>query len=71
MSDSLTLAPNFDDADAFYAALTQAHDGLSRAESDALNARLIFVLANHIGHTDTLRNAIDTAKAARAPEKTP
>jgi hypothetical protein len=29
------------------------------------------VLANHIGHTDTLRNAIDTAKAARAPEKTP
>lgn len=65
MSETLTLTPNFEDADAFFAALTQAHTGLTRAESDALNARLIFVLANHIGDTKALNTAIATAKTAR------
>ncbi|MDA5557293.1 DUF2783 domain-containing protein [Shimia sp. MMG029] len=66
LSETLTLTPNFEDADAFFAALTQAHTGLTRAESDALNARLIFVLANHIGGSAALNTAIATAKAAHA-----
>ncbi|MBO9409129.1 DUF2783 domain-containing protein [Shimia sp. R9_1] len=67
MSDVLTLAANFEDADAFFAALTEAHDGLTRAESDALNARLIFVLANHIGDARALTDAIAAAQSAGTP----
>ncbi len=45
----LTLTPNIAAPDDFYAALLATHDGLSCAESEALNARLILILANHIG----------------------
>ena len=45
----LNVEPNFDDADAFYAALIDAHRGLSDEQSTALNARLVLLLANHIG----------------------
>ena len=41
--------PNFQDADAFYEQLLDAHLGLSREQSEALNARLILVLANQLG----------------------
>ena len=61
----LTLEANLEDPDAFYAYLLAAHDGLDPAESEALNARLIFVLANHIGSQDILRDAIDKAVAAK------
>lgn len=42
------------DADTFYAALLKAHEGLSEAESHALNARLVLMLANEVGTTDRL-----------------
>ena len=58
----LNLKPNFDDTDGFYAALIAAHEGLSDAESEALNARLILILANHIGQSDVLNAALDAAK---------
>lgn len=58
----LKLQPNLDDPDGFYAALIEAHDGLSDAESEALNARLILLLANHIGKKDVLNAALDAAK---------
>ncbi|MFP4274313.1 MAG: DUF2783 domain-containing protein [Paracoccaceae bacterium] len=61
----LTLDPNIDRADDFYADLLAAHEGLSKAESDALNARLILILANQIGDRDTLRQALAAAAAAR------
>ena len=38
--------------DELYQALVDAHDGLSDAESRQLNARLILLLANHIGDVD-------------------
>lgn len=60
MSD-LTLTPNIDNADDFYANLLAAHEGLEKAESDALNARLILVLANHIGDGAVLSDAIRAA----------
>jgi len=59
----LNLKPNFDDTDAFYAALLDAHEGLSDAESEALNARLILILANHIGNAGVLTAALETAKS--------
>ncbi|WP_171236206.1 DUF2783 domain-containing protein [Ruegeria sp. HKCCA6837] len=57
MSD-LILTPNFDNADDFYATLLAAHEGLEKADSDALNARLVLVLANHIGDGTVLSDAI-------------
>lgn len=60
----LTLTPNIDGADDFYAELLAAHEGLSKEDSDALNARLILTLANHIGDREVLSEAIRTAKTA-------
>ena len=45
----LRLGPNLPDPDGFYAELIALHEGLSREDSEALNARLVLVLANHIG----------------------
>lgn len=60
MSD-LNLHPNIDAADDFYAELLTVHDGLTREASDALNARLVLVLANHIGDRQVLSQALSAA----------
>lgn len=64
MSD-LILDPNIPDPDGFYADLLAAHEGLSDDESAALNARLILILANHIGDRAVLRDALKAAKGDR------
>lgn len=56
---SLVTEPNIADQDDFYAALLEAHRGLSEDESAALNARLVLILANHVGD----RAALDAALA--------
>ncbi|NRB05437.1 MAG: DUF2783 domain-containing protein [Rhodobacteraceae bacterium] len=61
---SVILEPNIPDPDGFYDELLRAHEGLSKAESDALNARLILVLCNHIGDRAVLRAALAAAKSA-------
>ncbi len=63
MSD-LNLQPNIAGADDFYAELLAAHEGLSKEQSDALNARLLLLLANHVGDRAVLTAAIAAAKAA-------
>lgn len=60
----LTLTPNIDNVDDFYADLLAAHEGLTKDQSDALNARLILTLANHIGDREVLAEAIRAALAA-------
>ena len=60
----LILSANIPGADDFYADLLAAHDGLSKPESDALNARLVLVLANHIGDRDVLSQALKAASLA-------
>ncbi|ASP21068.1 hypothetical protein ANTHELSMS3_02395 [Antarctobacter heliothermus] len=62
----LTLTPNLDRPDDFYAELIAAHDGLSEDESAALNARLILILANQIGDTQIISAAL---KAASKPDR--
>ena len=57
----LTTEPNLPDPDGFYDELLAVHDGLSKAESDALNARLILILANHVGDRAVLRAALAAA----------
>jgi hypothetical protein len=58
----LTLTPNLPDPDGFYEELIRAHDGLSKEQSDAYNARLILMLANHIGDRTVLTQAFEAAK---------
>lgn len=62
----LTLSPNIPDPDGFYDELLEVHHGLDKAESDALNARLILILANHIGDRDVLHAALQAAKSKTA-----
>ena len=52
---------DFSPGDDFYEALIEAHNGLSDEQSEALNARLILVLANHIGDLRVLREALSAA----------
>lgn len=63
----LVTTPNLDAPDDFYQALIEAHQGLSSADSQALNARLILLLANHIGSLAVLREALAAARADLAP----
>ncbi len=62
---ALVLAPNIPDPDGFYDELLAAHRDLSREQSEALNARLVLVLANHVGDRDVLRAALEAASAPR------
>lgn len=55
---------DFSPGDDFYEALIDAHNGLTDEQSEALNARLILVLANHIGDLRVLREALQAAKSA-------
>ncbi len=61
MQTTLTTAPHLDAPDDFYEALIEAHQGLSTEESHAFNARLVLVLANHIGALPVLRQAFAAA----------
>jgi len=58
----LNLAPNLALPDDVYADLLAAHEGLTKDQSDALNARLILLLINHIGDIDVIREALSVAK---------
>ena len=59
---ALSREANSKDPDALYAAIIEAHAGLSDADSAALNARLVLLLANHIGEESVLREALDVAR---------
>jgi hypothetical protein len=48
--------------DDFYDALITAHRGLTDAQSELLNARLVLLLANHIGDLGVLREALELAR---------
>lgn len=63
----LNMKANIKDPDAFYHALIKAHEGLSDEESEALNARLIIILANQVGDMETLAQALDLAKTMEVP----
>jgi Protein of unknown function (DUF2783) len=73
MTSRLNLQPNlghpgqrqrhaYSPGDDFYDALINAHRGLSDEQSELMQARLVLLLANHIGDLDVLRKAIDLAR---------
>lgn len=59
---SLDTTPRLADPDALFALLVAAHQGLDAEASRRLDAKLVLLLANHIGNMDTLRQAIALAK---------
>ncbi|MHB1668592.1 MAG: DUF2783 domain-containing protein [Thiomonas sp.] len=78
----LILSPHFHDtaqagpyghmaADAFYAELLQTHEGLSAPQSALLDARLVLLLANHIGNLSVLRAALQAACEGITPTDVP
>jgi hypothetical protein len=54
--------------DDFYESLMRAHQGLSDAQSHALNARLVLILAHHIGDLAVLRDALALARRSLASD---
>ena len=61
----MKIEAQWSDADGFYERLLDAHQGLSAAQSEALNARLILLLANQIGDAVILAECIAAARAVR------
>ena len=59
---ALVTKPNIADADGFYAKLLASHRGLTEAQSHALNARLVLILANHVGDDKVLETALALAR---------
>lgn len=62
MTKALNLAPNLADPDRFYERLLRLHEGLSDEESQLLNAKLVLILANHIGDEQVIFAAMDEAR---------
>lgn len=60
----LARESRFVDPDAAFRLLTQAHRDLDERASAALNARLVLILANHIGDEEVLREAVALAREA-------
>lgn len=63
----LITASQFPNPDAAYRALIEAHRGLSEEASADLDARLVLILANHIGDDAVLAEAIALARASNKP----
>lgn len=53
---------DFSPGDDFYQLLIDTHRDLSESQSAMLNAKLILILANHIGDISVLREAMQVAR---------
>ena len=53
--------PNIADPDGFYQQLIDAQRGLSDDEQQLMNARLVLILANHVGEAEVLAEALALA----------
>jgi hypothetical protein len=58
----LNIEPAIAKADDFYEALIDTHRDLTLEQSQMVNAKLILLLANHIGDLDVLRDALKRAR---------
>jgi hypothetical protein len=62
---ALITESRFQNPDAAYVAVVEARRGLPEAEAAALDAKLVLILANHIGDLGVLQEAIALARAGR------
>lgn len=60
----LITEPHLEAPDDFYEALIDTHRDLNADASHALNARLVLLLANHIGSLEVLKEALAAARAS-------
>jgi Protein of unknown function (DUF2783) len=60
----LDTSSRFEDPDAAFHVLVDAHRALDAEQSARFNARLVLLFANHIGDMDVLKQAVDAAKRA-------
>jgi hypothetical protein len=58
----LNIEPNIADPDGFYEELINAQRDLDEAQARKMNARLILLLANHIGERAVLSEALEKAR---------
>ena len=59
--------PHLESPDEFYEALIDAHRDLSTAQSQVLNAKLVLLLANHIGDLSVLKQALAAGRRNTLP----
>jgi hypothetical protein len=57
--------------DDFYDLLIAGHRGLSDTQSELMNARLVLLLANHVGDLRVLQEAITAARAGVVDKENP
>lgn len=69
MTTTLNTEPNLAAPDDFYDELIGMHRGLTDAQSTLVNAKLILLLANHIGDPAVLRAAMAAAREGMAPQE--
>jgi len=62
MPDKLRTESAFANPDDFYDVLIAAHRDLTDEQSAMLNAKLILLLANHVGDLDVIREALVLAR---------
>lgn len=58
---SLTLTANIPDPDGFYQELIDSQRDMSDEDAALMNAKLVLILANHVGDRATLSEAIALA----------
>ena len=58
----LNTEPNIAAPDDFYQELIDLHRDLTEEQSALVNAKLILLLANHVGDSVVLRQAIEAAR---------
>ncbi|MDB5583665.1 MAG: hypothetical protein JWR80_8841 [Bradyrhizobium sp.] len=64
---ALNLLPAIARPDDLYEELIEMHRGLDDRQSTVANAKLIMLLANHIGDAAVIREAIGIARGSTAP----
>ena len=67
----LNTEPNLAAPDDFYQELIDTHRDLTEEQSALVNAKLILLLANHVGDLGVLRTALAAARQDVAAEPTP
>ena len=66
---ALNTEPNLAAPDDFYDELIGLHRDLTEEESALVNAKLILLLANHVGDPEVLRAALAAARQDVAPPR--
>jgi len=61
-AEKLNIEPNLGAPDDFYEALIDMHRDLTPQQSQLVNAKLILLLANHVGDLTVLREAMAHAR---------